>query len=275
MKNILTKVALAAVALAGTVVYMTPDANADSLTAPYDLTWSGQIILSNGNNPGCNGCGLTPISGPNLTSNTATSGYTGATASATAQGTQSPFPSLSVSINLTADVYPDAVSGDVAMELKYYIEVVGAAGPALVDMVTSGTTSATHPSFDVGEVTLGIIGFSPALNSVINPGAISMTNTYTMQANQPYEVDMLVEASVGNSAAGMATAYLDPFFYIDSSQPNSGAYTIITSEGIGNSPAGVPGPIAGAGLPGLVFASVNILAWWRRKRTASDNLAAV
>jgi hypothetical protein len=100
-------------------------------------------------------------------------------------------------------------------------------------------------------------------------GCINGTYQVSLLTNHPYNIEVLAGAVAGTNFVITSSAFADPYIYIDSSVLDPSQFSLIISDGVGNSPlAAVPGPIAGAGLPGLMMAGAGLLGWWRRKRKA-------
>jgi hypothetical protein len=164
-----------------------------------------------------------------------------------------------------------AVAGS-SMDVQYYAEVIGPPGAVTVGVTTAGSASVTNGA--IGNQALSsiqinnsgtIIEYSAGAGIGLSfPPSFNVSTTFHEQANNAFPVGLFTStgAEVDGVSGGTSTvtASIDPYFFIPSTDPNAGEYSIILSPGIGNSPLStIPEPSTWAllctGFASLAFAS--------------------
>jgi hypothetical protein len=140
-------------------------------------------------------------------------------------------------------------------------------------LLGSGTISATTSATGIDPVTAitGTVGGSP----------ITGLTTFQNASNLLYLSGFALLDLNGLSFENAAGQNINIFsFFSQGTPPTGNAYGERVLNANGSTAFGVgtfalvPGPIVGAGVPGLILASGGLLAWWRRRRQKSPELPA-
>lgn len=206
------------------------------------------------------------------------------------QATTSANQAVSVKLNLTAGADPVfGIGGKALAQLSYVMYINDLSNPTSQKNVnvnvnasggatyTSSAPQELHTQIESmllilgGQNNVGSIGFGKDLNkgsNNLNPDVYSFSfstdQDYTFQTNTRYQVTLtdLVEGSAHHSATTTLTAFIDPLFTIDSSDPN---LQLVFSGGMTNTPVtgGVPEPSTWAMMI-LGFCGLGLMVYRRR-----------
>jgi hypothetical protein len=184
--------------------------------------------------------------------------------SASVQSTPTPLPA----ITSTATAGATATASEALGDLDYFVQVFAPGGlvvPTGVNVIANGSLFSVigATSTDVLNVNGAKIVNATSIGGNNNVAFTTSATVSSVFTNTDFLVEMSVFALTGPS--GTATTFLDPYFFLDQNLVDLG-YSIITSPGIGNSPASATPLPAALPLFATGLGSLGLLGWRRKKK---------